>query len=91
MTLDIFFVYVWAKWILFIVKSIFKKHAKQMINLSWGTLTKWEKIENLYMYSWLYHITWNVYIIVNELIDHIKINERNRETETWLEQWQFGG
>lgn len=20
------------------------------------------------MYSWLYHITWNVYIIVNELI-----------------------
>lgn len=69
-TLDIFFVYVWAanKWILFIVKSIFKKHAKQMINFSWGTLTKWEKIENLYMYSWLYHITWNVYIIVNELI-----------------------
>lgn len=39
-----------------------------MINFSWGTLTKWEKIENLYMYSWLYHITWNVYIIVNELI-----------------------
>lgn len=70
MTLDIFFVYVRGanRWILFIIKSIFKKHAKLMINFSWGTWTKWEKIENLYMYSWLYHITWNVYIIVNELI-----------------------
>lgn len=39
-----------------------------MINFLWGILIKWEKIENLYMYLWLYYIIWNVYIIVNELI-----------------------
>lgn len=73
MTLDIFICLHMGWWYMNIVFVFCQKHflqayARQVINIWRRTSNKWEKNENLYMYSWLYHITCNVCSILNELI-----------------------